>query len=558
MNPIKYLTAFILLCIVFVSCNEDKWLEEKVYDFYTPENSYTTPEQFNSAVARLYELTNSYMMWSNQLGNHIYQYTTDIAYDAIDITHELNSYADKITPETGRVETIWNRYYRIIYDANVIINRIDGENTTFSSEEQRNSLKAEAMFFRAFAYRCLAHQFGGVPIITEELAAPKRDFVRSTREEVYKQAIGDLTFALEHLPTVNDLKEEGRLTKAATNHLLAELYISTKEYDKAITAASAVIDNPNFSLMKKRFGTRRDEPGDVFWDLFRRGNQNRSSGNTESIWVAQYEYKVDGGGDGSKLAYFLVPLYWQLKGNDGNSLFFSHSSQNGGRGVGWMAPSDYMLTNLWMNDAGDMRNSEYNIIRDMLADNPKSAYYGQKIVASGAFTNFDNKLNRWWSATITKATPINNFPVEAIEDPSTGATNTQATFTYRDHYYMRLAETYLLRAEAYLDKGDRGSAANDINEVRARAGANLISAADVDVDFILDERARELYFEEFRLITLMRLGKVAERVKVYNPMYNGKYAAHGVEEYHNLWPIPQTEIERNTEAVLEQNPGYSN
>lgn len=63
----------------------------------------------------------------------------------------------------------------------------------------------------------------------------------------------------------------------------------------------------------------------------------------------------------------------------------------------------------------------------------------------------------------------------------------------------------MLRAEAKFQKGDRQGAADDINEVRERAHAPLISAADVDLDYILDERARELYGEERRWNTLLRI-----------------------------------------------------
>ena len=557
MKKLKYLTILLLLNFAFFSCNEEKWLEETPFDFYSPENSYATSEQFNSAVARLYELTNSYMLYSNDGGTYIYWYTSDIAYDAIDPVHELNSYIDKITPEATRIRDIWTRYYRIIFDANVIIGRINGENTTFKSENERAILKSEALFFRAFAYRCLAHQFGGVPLILEELTEPRRDFVRASREEVYKQAISDLTFAAANLPSVTELKEDGRLTKAAANHLLSELYISTKEYDKSIAAASSVINDPNYALMNNRFGSRKDVPGDVYYDLSCRGNQNRKSGNTESIWVGQYEYLVEGGGSGMMLARFLVPLYWQLKGNDNKNLFIGPCAQYGGRGIGWFAGSKYFFEDIWKNDPGDIRNSEYNIIRDVVANNPSSAYYGEKIIKSGAITNFNNAYARWWYPIIAKAAPINDFPEELYLDKNTGLLNNTANYTYRDHYYMRLSETYLLRAEAYLGKGDKTKAADDINVVRARANANPVAYADVTIDYILDERARELSFEEFRIITLMRLGKLVERVKKYNPMANGEYATNGVGDYQNLWPIPQSEIERNTEAVLEQNSGYN-
>ena len=125
---------------------------------------------------------------------------------------------------------------------------------------------------------------------------------------------------------------------------------------------------------------------------------------------------------------------------------------------------------------------------------------------------------------------------------------------------MRLAETYLLRAEAYLKAGSPGLAAADINKVRERANAPLIDGGDVDIDFILDERTRELHFEEFRTLTLKRTGKLVERVRANNPWYNGKFSPEisTIDDYHSLWPIPAQEIERNSEAVLEQNPGYAN
>ena len=278
-------------------------------------------------------------------------------------------------------------------------------------------------------------------------------------------------------------------------------------------------------------------------------NQNRGSGNTEAIYVSQYEYLVAGGEIEDNLPRFLVPLYWQLKGNsDGINLFVGPTKKYGGRGIGWWAASDYMLNQVWQDSGNDMRNSEYNIIRDIVADNPESAYYGQKIIESGSITEFSDPLKRWWSAIFAKSTPINNFPAEV--------TDNQANSSYRDRYVMRLAETYLLRAEAYYLDGNLDAAADDINEVRERSMATPISSSDVNMEFILDERARELFVEENRLMTLMRTGTLVERVRSYNPMHNGTLGANQIFDYQNLWPIPNSEIERNTEAKLDQNPGY--
>jgi hypothetical protein len=136
--------------------------------------------------------------------------------------------------------------------------------------------------------------------------------------------------------------------------------------------------------------------------------------------------------------------------------------------------------------------------------------------------------------------------------------------SFRDYYLFRLADTYLLRAEAYLGKNDKNAAAANINTVRARAHAPLVEASNVDIDYLLDERIRELMFEEFRICTLCRMGKLVERTRKYNSVYYGmggevfEAAGTSIQDYHNLWPIPFPEIERNIEVKLEQNPGYTN
>ena len=544
----KNLIYLFSLFLIITSCNEDQWLEEEAFSFYTPDNSYTTPEQLDIAVVQLYSNVSNMLYGSGANGDSFtFQYTTDVGYDAIAPNHQLNSWGDQIRPETRQIGEFWNDFYQQIYDANVILNRID--NIEFTSEDQRNIKKGEAKFFRAFAYRGLVTMYGGVPLVLEETDSPKRDFVRASAAEVWAQIIEDLTDAALFLPGADEVEQDGRIAKGAAFHLLSEAYIVTKDYPKAITAASEVIDNLGYSLMKDRFGTRSDEPGDVYWDLFRRGNQNRGSGNTEAIYVSQYEYLVAGGEINDNLPRFLVPLYWQLKGNsDGVNLFVGPTKKYGGRGIGWWAASDYMLNQVWQNSGNDIRNSEYNIIRDIVADNPESAYYGQKIIESGSITEFSDPLKRWWTAIFAKSTPINNFPAEVGDN--------QANSSYRDRYVMRLAETYLLRAEAYYLDGNLDAAADDINEVRERSMATPIGPSDVNMEFILDERARELFVEENRLMTLMRTGTIVERVRSFNPMHNGTLGANQIFDYQNLWPIPNSEIERNTEAKLDQNPGY--
>lgn len=126
----------------------------------------------------------------------------------------------------------------------------------------------------------------------------------------------------------------------------------------------------------------------------------------------------------------------------------------------------------------------------------------------------------------------------------------------RDYMYMRLGETYLIAAEALMMQGKLDEATYYFNILRKRAefpGGEeipLITPDELDIDMILDERGRELAGELHRWPDLKRTGKLVERVKMYNP--NG---AANIKEYHNLRPIPQSQIDR-TKNEFPQNDGY--
>jgi hypothetical protein len=207
-----------------------------------------------------------------------------------------------------------------------------------------------------------------------------------------------------------------------------------------------------------------------------------------------------------------------------------------GRPIGFIRPSVYLEYTIWQSDwDNDMRNSEYNMQRTFYINNPESAHFGEEIIPK----DIDTVQNHF--VYIKKA----SHPYGAPQGYD------RLGKIYSDIYAMRLAETYLLRAEAYIHKGDRVSAAADINVVRNRANASPVDPSDADIDYLLDERARELVVEEPRRLTLARLGLLDERVKKYNPV-----SAPTIQEYHNLWPIPQREIDANVGAELTQNPGY--
>jgi hypothetical protein len=537
-------------CIM--SCNEQEILKEVPLDFYSIDNSYVTEGDFQIAINRLHENARGIIAPNTTEQWLAHWLTADIAYNGNRAPDaDMNSPKNFLNSTSEVVNVHWDASYRIIYDANVIINRIDGPQADLS-DGARQSLKAEALFFRAFAYRMLAGLFGGVPIITDELTRPKLDFERTTRQEVWTQCAEDLEAAIPHLPGPDAVTAPGRICNAAASHLLSEIYIALKQWDNAIDAASDVINSGDFALMTERFGSLKDEPGDVWWDLFRRYNQNRPAGNTEGIWVVQYEYNVEGGqtANGYYFERSIIPRYAALRDPNNVSMFIGPTTQNCGRGTGNLRPNNYAAYDIWRSDwVNDIRNSEYNIRRDLVVDNPNSAFFGMKMIENGLVNPRDTMRN--WFTMLVKASTPGQHPDEIFLDKATGLLSSDARRTYRDTYAIRLAETYLLRAEAYLGKGDLINAAADINAVRNRANATPVDPGQVDINYILDERARELLFEDFRVITLSRLDLNYERMSNYDD-----YRIDQIEPHHNLWPIPFKEIERNTEAELIQNPGY--
>lgn len=560
-----------VLVSFFSSCDEDEFLKEVPLDFYSPENSYVTYENFESALITEYVRVRDFYTNVNEdkLATLVWT-ATDIAYTHKDLGTRPN-WESLLLPTNTRIvyDGAWFPAYVIIYDANVIIGRADAEESKLT-EEEKAKVKAEAMFFRGYAYRILADLYGGVPLVLEETIEPKRDYVRAAREEIYTQCVSDFKFAAENLPDITEV-DDSRVSNMAAYHFLAEAYISLGKWQEAIDAASEVIDHPATALMTERFGTRANEEpnplvpwstgGDVYWDLFRQGNQNRSAGNTEAIWVIQYEFNVTGGGNGGPLLErLLVPRLWQAKITNANgssaTIVPNPNTYYFGRGSGFVRPSHYFYETVWQKSGEqDIRNSEYNIVRDFRVYNPSSDYNGKWIFKDNLPISLSSSTDtmRNYYPVVAKASTPGKHPVELYLPDQTipGSLTSDARYTYRDQYAIRLAETYLLRAEAYLGNNNTIKAVEDINIIRRRAHAPEIEAFMVDIDYILDERMRELYFEEFRLLTLTRLGKLVERTKELNPWVGETYASH-----NDLWPIPYDDIEKNTEAVLEQNPGY--
>ncbi|WP_299547783.1 RagB/SusD family nutrient uptake outer membrane protein [Seonamhaeicola sp.] len=559
MKIYKYIILACLL-ISLAACDEER-LNETPLDFLSPEISYTNPADIETALVANYSILREV---HDGVNNNLMHSGTDLCMSARNpAASGLGDYRVELLPSSGIVEYFWRRYYRIIANSNIILGRI--ENITYATQSEKDSHIAEARWFRGYAYRCLGYLYGGVPIVLEEISGPQRDFVRASKEETLNQAISDMEFAAANLPDVTQVSAQGKLNSAAANHYLAELYIATGDYTSAVSAANAVIDNPAISLMTSRFGNRAGDVGDPYWDLFQRNNQNRNTGNTEGILILQEEFNVPGGTaieqwNGFPLRYerYYGCLYWFLNDPDGQKIFFGASTQNGGRPVGFIRPTPYFTHTIWGggNWDIDLRNNNRNIQRDWVSDNPSSAYFGQNI-SDFPQSWFDGlsaqDTLRDFYPNVTKISTYNDHPDEILANPDTGQMANFSGQTVTDWYLVRVAETYLLRAEAYLAQNNTTAAADDINMLRNRSQAIPVTPGEVDIDYILDERMRELNYEEDRRLTLARLGMVYDRTVLGNP-----FAGTTIETFNNLFPIPFAEIQLNTEVTLEQNPGYIN
>lgn len=562
--------ALLSTVILFnTGCEEEKFLKEVPLDFYSPENSFITPGNFEAALTDLYAKVRAIQSVDGGASLYSEVLGTDLAFNARLATDRMGSYAVGLTPQSSIPTQHWLRWYKVIGNANTIISR--AEKATGLNDTQKKAFGAEAKFFRAFAYNKLVNLFGGVPLILEEVASPKTDFVRASKEDILKQIISDAADAAANLPAIEAVKD-GKVSKPAANHLLAEAYIQVKDYDKAIAAATEVIEKSNLKLMTDRFGSLKSQPGDAFYDLFRVGNQNRKIGNTEGIWVIQYENDVIGGsltsagGPVNNLERVVSPAVFSLVAPDGKSSLLDNLSastlNSGGRGVSFVQPTNYWTYDIWGLDpkkdnrkldstVTDIRTSRFNIVRDFTYTNPASLQFGKSIIDFPA-TNWIPAAQKWrWYPYPSKVTTPGQHPTGLYQDAAKLTLKSVAGQTYRDMYMIRLPETILLRAEAHLLKGNTAQAAADINLVRNRAKAKPATADEITLDYILDERARELIFEEDRRHTLSRMGKLVERAKKYNAL-----SGPTIQPFHALFPIPFAEIQANKDAVLEQNPGY--
>lgn len=563
----RYITCLLTLCaLVLTTACEESYLNEVPLDRFSPENLLVNEAGYDAAVVSLYEGARQ----EHSIASNNFEYMTvgtDQSQWGRNDSRGNKDYS-LLNSNLEATAIYWDwAFKQMIVRANLILDNIDDPQLKIGDAARAN-IKGQALFFRAYTYNFLANVYGGVPIVKERIVEPKFDFVRNSRVEV-------LEFVAQDLEAASGLLEmevpDGRIPRGAAFHLLSEAYISlgmekkdASYYDKSIAAATKVISKEagDYQLMTQRFGKASARAGDVFSDIFADGQINKSSGNKEVMWAWQFENFTPGGYSTASLANISIrywgPEYDKIQSPNGSANLPSDSL---GRGIGVNSPTNYVKYDIWKLDPGDMRNSVHNIRRTYYYNNAADKeYFGKPILTKkGAdgqryTTRSDGSVTKVVLDTLRQYYPY----IRKIEGTPMGNNNLSGN-SVKDFSRMRVAETYLLRAEAHFRKGDQTMAAADLNVVRARAKAKLITAADVTEDFILDERSRELIVEEPRLRTLIRMGRLVDRVRKFNSVPsvpNGPSSGTTIQDFNRYWPIPQKVIDANTGAKFEQNPGY--
>ena len=562
-----------LLAVFFLGACRKKLVEEP-RSILTPE-FFSTTQGFQQGLDAAYASTR--LIWGNQDYFTITVIGTDEFKRGIDGNSDINVYSSGYTPSTGVINANWRNAYIFINTCNGII---DNAPNVALADAVKKRMVAEAKFIRANWYFILVQFWGDVTLNKTFQSEPTTSATRDPMAAVYDFIVQDLKDAVVDLPAglIKDA-QPGRVTKAAALHVLAKVYLTRAgssaakptDYQDAYTTAKGLIDTRatyGLSLLPD------------FAKVYEEGNE----ANSEVIWTSQHTSNLAFNGPNNSgvsnfsadnvLNHMWVPQYEKQPG-------MIRSTQYG-RPYIRCTPTRWMTDTVYNDKVNDTR---YN-------KTFQTVWYANDPVTPSTYPKWPSPLPAGAPAGAVAGQLKFGFGDTAIYMPGVDKTNAQiaasrpllipprnytnALSPYMQKYNdtkranlnfpsirpviaYRLAETYLIAAEAAFRIGNMGDAVTYINTIRTRAAypagnaaALQITAADINIDFILDERARELCGELMRWFDLVRTGKLIERVKLHNPE-----AAINILPKHILRPIPQAQIDAVvTGTPYPQNPGW--
>jgi len=589
------------------SCSKD-WLKPKPLSFYEPDVALADAQGMYSALTacernmRHEFFGDAAPILTEMIQSEVaVEGTTDKAGPQMDMDIALLPDADLNNNDRTKVGWYWYEGFKGIKYANLIISRIDAG--TFKDENEKNAILGAAYFQRAYRYFKLVHQFGDVPFIDKEINEPKYDFYSYDRWSILEKLRKDLEFAYQWVPEKVD---RGRTSKSACGILLMKVCMALADFDRAIAIGKEIV--AIHPLMKSRFTVNKSKPNtNLMFDLHS-VEAKLDGANTEGLMYVVSYPGVDGS-DRIRTMRNGVP-FWNnggIKTPDGKtgtglSLAADETdlsldlNKNYGRGIGRLRPTWYFTNQIWRSgkEDNDLRGifnrDSWRKMEDLKYNEPNlkktgNPWYGKNLVKPAGMS-VEDSIRLWFSWPHYKL---------FVPDPL----QTQWEGGETPWYIYRSAEVYLLLAESYYWKNDLGQAAIAINEVRQRAGASQLTADEINIGELLDERARELYYEENRHIELVRIAyiyaktrkpceifggrvydlkqisgpggtnanikqagvnfwydRVVAKSNFYNKGVKHKWAEYKISVHHILWPVPANAINTNIKGVINQNIGY--
>jgi len=540
---------------------------EKKLDEYNPSGLtattvYTTAIGFETLVNAAYSFDRFW--YGKEEGYNVTEMGTDIWLSGSgDVFPQLTNYSNLQGNNTTALDSLWKNTYAAINLCNTGIAGV--ADVKDYSAQQKNTREAELRFLRAFYYWHIVELWGGVHFTTQPAAGAVTTANKTPVDTFYRQIFTDLQFAVANLPATTT--DYGRATVPVAKAFLARVYLTRGKNTEAIAMANDVIKNYGYVLQPK------------FIDLWNMGNLK----NKEVIWAVDYSTNLANNDMVNPVTY---PYGHPRGSNSGHMLFlmvydqvYTGSTAILFRDINNDRPFNrYMPTRSLLNLFDDANDSRY-------AASFQTVWYANRAgtgsingtTTTGTFKVGDTAIycpktvipagslsNKYTTYDLSKIYGSNGIPIQTKFYPSlkkfkdsTRASIPEAQ-SARDAFVMRLAEMYLIAAEAEFNNGKSDSAAYYLNAIRTRAAipgheaAMQITPAQVNIDFILDERARELCGEQLRWFDLKRTNKLISRIQAMNPD-----AARFIQPFHMVRPIPQSQLDAVTnKGEFTQNPGY--
>lgn len=624
------------------SCNEE-FLDEKPLSYLSPENTFVDAAGLQTALDAAY--LGVFSQWNGDtrelmFNSNMSDASVVSATDKPDAFVDLRVYATPTNSrnnDAGRTRSFYADNYKHIKKANTVIDYIDIPDwDNGANNEDRNHLLGSAYFLRAFFYMQLTMDFGNVAFPLNVLAGARRDFKAFNMQGIWDQMIVDLEYAVQHVKPKSQIPV-GQAPKDAVRVLLAKYYMLNLRFADAEKLMDDVINGGESQLFTDDMipadvtevevantvnpNTGNPLPGRsgyasadaVNYLHMDKGAQKTS--NPEGIWLVVNEPFVLGTQGRSARIRAWGPNFvstnlgvWEPgTTRTGTDVQQSTSDERGrmmkkwGRGQGFARPTNYSQYDIWnfkgKIDEQDYRHKDLNWfeMEDVLYDNPSlledgSEYYLKplRLYDDNGNLTCQDTIRCWYGYPRYKFYSVNQ---ESRPDRQDGGK--------MDMYIMRIAEAYLVRAEARYWQDNYAGVAEDINTIRRRANAmEMYTVADIQTEGIgavLDERNRELFGEEYRHDELVRIsvifaksGKMAYNGKTYsisgtdiekslsassfyydrmmekNTFFRDEvpWATYSTTKYtmdpmHVFWPVYQPYIVGNVDAILNQTTGYN-